>query len=460
VASAYSIDWTDNSTYLPLPSNTFSFAQKFVNITNLSGTVSIDSIVWHWLQSEVVSPYNENQFQLWRNSGSWVSVTATRDTAANTLRASNLASFSGFAILQSVPTGGGEEPPPGEEEELDVSIVPVCGGFVVSVEKDGEPLEDAFVEVYDLTHGQDLSPLYTNGSGEAFYQTCDIDAEVHAAKGGVEGSEAGFAACGFCPECAIDDDCPDNEYCLNQQCVPVDCPDGEVVDHACYECTDDSDCTEGQSCVDHICEQLYECDLNDPADPADDNDDCDDDEYCDVPSGQPGGSCKDVSCECGLVAGHACTEYQCCVDSDCEQGEKCINHGCVSGDLEGPDSGFIGDNSTLNATQSGGVCAFCDLLITDPSGKNTTGKTDANGNFALPLTLEGDYTVTLLKDGVPIKTIVVKALAVTKPPEEKLPTIFDVLAQNLIWLLILAGILAVLLYWQRRKRGKKLSAPK
>ncbi|MFH0884353.1 MAG: right-handed parallel beta-helix repeat-containing protein [Candidatus Micrarchaeota archaeon] len=456
----YTLHWIDNSTTLPLPVSATSFRQKFIAIEDPTGNASIDRIVWSWMDSELPT-YTESNLRIYEYDGIWAITGASLDTGANTLAMDDVSGFSAFAILQYVPSGGGEEPSPGEEEELDVSIVPICGGFIVSVEKDGDPLENAFVEVYDVTHGGDLSTLYTNSSGEALYQICDIDVDVHAAKGGVEGTESGFAECGFCPECATDDDCADTEQCLDQQCVPVDCPNGKVVDHTCYECTEDSDCPLGQSCVDHTCRQVYECDLNDPADPADDNNDCGDDEYCDVPIGQPGGSCKDVSCDCGLIAGHACTEYECCLDSDCNPDEKCISHECVSGNLEGPDSGFVGANSTLNATQSGAACAFCDLLITDPLGKNMTGKTDAYGNFILPLALEGDYTVTLLKDGVPIKTIVVKSLPMTKPSEETPPTIFDVLAQNIIWLLILAAIVAALvLYWQRRKRGKKSSMPK
>ena len=65
---SYSIAWSSNPS--TLPSNYSSFSQKFVNISALSGTPSIDSIAWTWIPGEL-GGYNENRFSLFGFSGSW-----------------------------------------------------------------------------------------------------------------------------------------------------------------------------------------------------------------------------------------------------------------------------------------------------------------------------------------------------------------------------------------------------
>jgi len=97
--TAYSLNWTTNSSALPV--DHISFRQKFVNITSETGTVSIDSVVWHWSNSEL-SGYSENIFDIWKyNSSGWSDLNATLDTAANTLTLTNMNPASDYGILQS-----------------------------------------------------------------------------------------------------------------------------------------------------------------------------------------------------------------------------------------------------------------------------------------------------------------------------------------------------------------------
>ncbi|MFN7991240.1 MAG: NosD domain-containing protein, partial [Candidatus Micrarchaeia archaeon] len=104
VASAYYINWSGNATVTPLPAGHISFGQKFVNITNLTPGVSIDRLVWNWLDSEPGAA-NETKFELWEyDSGGWASRNATPNTAANTLSLSNESTFSVFALLVSFDT--------------------------------------------------------------------------------------------------------------------------------------------------------------------------------------------------------------------------------------------------------------------------------------------------------------------------------------------------------------------
>ncbi|HSB47446.1 MAG TPA: NosD domain-containing protein [Candidatus Bilamarchaeum sp.] len=98
VSSSYTINWSANTTTLPLPSDHTSFAQKFVNITNLT-PVSVDSITWHWLNSESTG-LNESALELWKfNASGWTKLNSTPDTSGNMLSLSNLDQFSIFAIL-------------------------------------------------------------------------------------------------------------------------------------------------------------------------------------------------------------------------------------------------------------------------------------------------------------------------------------------------------------------------
>ena len=101
----YTIDWSPQPS-APLPDGLISFAGKFINITPLSGDslidslISIDSITWHWLDSE---PGDEGTFGIWNYNGAWTDMNAALDTAANTLSISELKPQGVFAILQSNP---------------------------------------------------------------------------------------------------------------------------------------------------------------------------------------------------------------------------------------------------------------------------------------------------------------------------------------------------------------------
>jgi hypothetical protein len=48
-----------------------------------------------------------------------------------------------------------------------------------------------------------------------------------------------------------------------------------------------------------------------------------------------------------------------------------------------------------------------------------TGKTDATGNFTLPLTTSGTYTVAYLKDGAVVKVVEIKSLPKASPGAEE-----------------------------------------
>lgn len=96
---AYVIFWSENVS--ALPDNYTSFNNKFVNITPVSGSPSIESVVWSWDDSEL-GPHDESNLIIARFNGAWSDMGATLDAGANTLSLSGLASFSQFGPLENV----------------------------------------------------------------------------------------------------------------------------------------------------------------------------------------------------------------------------------------------------------------------------------------------------------------------------------------------------------------------
>lgn len=134
---SYSINWSTNST--SLPAGLSSFARKFVDISNLSGNVSIDSINWTWLDSELTG-YNENIFELWKfNSSGWTVMNNTPNTAANTLSLSSMNPGSIYGILYQSTTACGSIAATVNEKNTSGK-----GKAVIT------PLSDATVSAYSL----------------------------------------------------------------------------------------------------------------------------------------------------------------------------------------------------------------------------------------------------------------------------------------------------------------------
>ncbi|MFZ5500576.1 MAG: dickkopf-related protein, partial [Candidatus Micrarchaeota archaeon] len=448
----YSISWTTNSS--ALPADTASFAEKFLNISIIAGSPSLDSLVWHWDDSEVAG--DEARFQLWKYNASdgWTMLNDTPDTAGNTLALADLASFSDFAILEDTsvpPTSQGDEKSSQPKEDLSISVSTACDGFIVTVRDDpGALVEDAFVEVVDNTHQSELDAKYTDSSGKVYFSPCDIDAEIQVSKSGAKGYRSLHIGCGLCGECQSDDDCDDASYCLDNGCVPVQCPAGQVVkDHRCgYQCVEDADCAPGQTCSGNRC--VYGCYSDDM---------CSASQYCDIPEGEAGGVCTEIECGCGVIGEHACAEFECCADSDCGLGEVCVSNKCALAGLTCPSTGIVGDEKTCNARQDGDICAGCDYQIRAPDGKTYMGKTDQDGNLIIPLDLRGVYTVTLFKDGQVLRTTQVESLPRPIIGEPERPVSFIEAAQAL-FLVILVAVMLVVLTYIRRRGGEKLKRPK
>jgi len=336
-------------------------------------------------------------------------------------------SSASFTVTKPSEAGGKQE----EEKPLSLSFSSTCEGNVVTVKSSGDPVSGVAVKL----NGDSISS--TNSSGQVSFDGCGMtDFIIYISKSGYRSvyKSEDTVPCEQCAvECVDNSDCPASYECEDSKCVPVECKCGKVQDHMCvpYACCDDKDCA--------------------------------DTEYC-----APGGTCEEVTGKCGQAISHRFVPYgyECGSEPGCPvcPGNKiCTNHTCAlppaGPDVTCPATGFVGDNKTCMAKTGDQPCKSCDYVVTDPTGRNYSGKTDAGGSFGLPLGMEGTYKVTVFQDGQPVKTIQIKSLPRAAPEEPEKPTEAPGLESYMLWLLLLL-VLAVLavLYWRSRE-GKKVAPP-
>jgi hypothetical protein len=345
-------------------------------------------------------------------------------------------------------------PTPSDDPDLEVELTSTCEGNVVTVTSEGDPVNNADVTVFG--GGPPMFSGSTGSDGETdSFEGCDGEVKIVASKSGYDSATefVDLIDCAQCeePECTTDDDCPDDEMCVDEECVPVPCECGEVVNHQCdeYDCCSDADCPEGQTCVDHSCQE----EEGEPAPGCTSDDQCLDTEYCNIPVDATSGNCEPVSGDCGYAAAHVWVDYECGDEPGCDAcppGYVCEDHECVESELEGPDTGIVGDDAEFTATRGDDVCANCPIKYTDPTGQTGTGQTDENGNFVLPLTMEGTYKIAL-EGG---EELTLESLPKAPPEEPEKPTVAedDGGFTLLILLLILLFIIGFVVWLRRRKK--------
>jgi parallel beta-helix repeat protein len=331
VASSYEIDWANQPA--PLPILYRSFEGKFLNITPTSGTVSIDSIVWHWLESELAgnNTYIESSFVLMKyNASSWSLVSTSPDTTANTLSLSNMNPSSTYAILEYVPDGGGDGGADGAGKNMVVEFEASCENNTVTVTSGG-PLEGAEVLVDDKTTLSSVANGTTNSSGEFSFTGCGKTVKITVKKTDYTTAvtEELLNDCSLCTllECTIDTDCALEEECVSNACLPVECDCGEIKSHQCFEyaCCSDEDCETGEECVDKMCKEK-------PKVGCTSDDDCSSTESCEA------GKCEEVTGACGKAVDHEWEQYECGEGCpSCSSGYVCTNNKCVEEEVTEPE---------------------------------------------------------------------------------------------------------------------------
>jgi len=343
---------------------------------------------------------------------------------------------------------------------LSVDVSTSCNGNTVTVSQGTTPVSGAWVSVAIEGDGNLISGN-TADDGTFTFRGCGMDVSIHASKSGnlpatVVVSLPDCQSCGAAPapECTTDSDCASDKLCSNGQCIPVQCDCGSVQSHACvaYRCCTDTQCPQGQVCTNHACVAQPQCT---PPACCTSDDQCSATQACAKVTGAATGTCQEIT-GCGTVESHKLVPYQCGTEAGCQpcpSGQTCTEHKCVGSDLKAPTSGFVGGTAPVEATEDGAPCKNCELQITDPTGKKLTGTTDGNGNFNLPLNIQGIYSISLFKDGQVIKTVQVNALPKAAPGEGTTPTAAggDLLPLGILVLLIL---IVIGLYVASRRKKK------
>jgi len=380
-----------------------------------------------------------------------------------------IALFTSVAFAQGYGYGYPESDDGGhhELEAINVNVQVLCNGTTITVtDGSGAPVNSMIMVAtataiyYQQETGDDGIAILPYGQVPCGSSDVEVIVNPRDSRYKLETIYIDFNCPADCqpvqePQCRADSDCPATQQCTDGQCVPVQCGCGMVQNHQCvaYDCCSDSQCAANELCENHACNpKPAECTADAQCAAA---------KYCDIPAGTAGGSCKDVTIgDCGKVENHAFVPYgyECGTEPgcpSCPQDSVCVDHKCVQAELSCPSTGTVGDSKPCEATENGVPCANCDYMVTDPTGKESSGKTDEDGNFDLPLTIKGTYTIALLKDGVVLKLIQVQAFPEAAPEEPVKPTSPGLDLGVMVALLFVLLLLAVglVLYW--RSRGSK-----
>jgi hypothetical protein len=283
---------------------------------------------------------------------------------------------------------------------LTIDLVSNCSGNTLTVMSGSAKIAGARVLVDNADNYAYIALVSTDSNGQLTFDGCSIPVRIRASKDGYKTLEVikQVPTCEKCVECVTDNNCPDSKQCIDQKCVALDCGCGAPQNHKCvaYQCCADTSCAGGQICDNHVCVKKLGCVKNS---------DCADVQSCDA------GICRQVT-GCGTVANHVLTPYQCGDEAGCAScgsGKACINHACTDVKVTGPTNGSVGQTVAYQVALGNAPCSSCDVRVTLPDGSTMTGKTDANGNYALLLEQTGTYTISIMKNGQLLKTITINA---------------------------------------------------
>ena len=215
-------------------------------------------------------------------------------------------------------------------------------------------------------------------------------------------------------ECEVDKNCPkDNQMCVDYLCVSVQCVDDsscpdhmscDYSDNICkpvtgycgypedhqwnaYECCVSADCKGWQRCdtEEKFCVQR-DCNFDS---------ECASDQFC------SDGQCLQVQeKECGYVDAHKWNNYQCCEDTDCKEGESCVENTCAEAtyELVVPDIAEVGSKVTVTVLENGAPLQYATVLVKSPKGEEFTFETDEEGSAFVLMGWKGTYSIEAKKE--------------------------------------------------------------
>ena len=313
-------------------------------------------------------------------------------------------------------TGGG-----GGDKILDVEVEYSCdeeATVITATSTGGSPVYDVHVTM-QTTGGTPLGSGDTNIEGKVMFGECAPEVLIHATKNGYDN----IYTYEYPNPVSLDCECGEGngEEPLPEPEVPPTEPEVPPTEPP-PECTTDADCATTQVCS--------------------------------------GGSCMDITGQCGYAQDHTWVQYECGKEEGCDecpQGLVCVEHECKPGSIEGED-GVVGDTQDVTTEVGDEPCRNCDVEIKTPDGKTLTGQTDEDGILELPLTMEGEYMVSLLdENGDVVATTTIQALAAGPIDDEgkEAAAPDDPTGLFLLILIILAAGAIAIIYLNRGKSGKK-----
>lgn len=303
-------------------------------------------------------------------------------------------------------------PAAAETPSLAVSVRSTCSGNVVMVRSQSRAVEGATVRINDTT-------AYSDAEGKVEFQGCGGTVTIYVTRAGYTPAEVtkALVSCESCAgvrSCTSDQNCSDTEQCAVGRCTAVPCACGIVENHHCraYQCCTDSGCGKDEVCTGNACVAKPPPECNAPG-CCTKNGDCGQQQKCAIAAGSATGSCVDVV-GCGKIEDHALTEEWECGDAPacpaCREG-ACISHRCVKADVTAPTNAPQGQKTRIHADFDGKPCAGCEVEVTGPDGKTAKLKMDENGDLEVFPGQPGQYTITIYKDGLPVKVITLNSLA-------------------------------------------------
>lgn len=132
-------------------------------------------------------------------------------------------------------------------------------------------------------------------------------------------------------ECCLDQDCKEDQHCLDHNCEQVECVDcGYIYDHKCveFECCDIIACGLDQVCLNKKCVKI-ECGYCEYIDERMCKEyECCEDVACEKDKRCIDNKCERITCEKGYIEEHSCIEYKCTIDEDCREDLVCEEGFC------------------------------------------------------------------------------------------------------------------------------------
>jgi hypothetical protein len=216
------------------------------------------------------------------------------------------------------------------------------------------------------------------------------------------------------------------QYTMSFACTSQDgrtgTADVQFMVYSTYTCLQNADCADDEACVSNDCSELN-CGCGYPSNHACvqyrccENAQCNESDYCDMGVHE----CRRVECTCGSIADHQCTRATgyCCEDTHCGENQICKKdqHQCVTKTLNVVTEGdpFIGHTVKVyvfdqdnKSVQDVGI-----TIVYQDTGKSeiffTNTQKDGRYYAEIPITEQGMFQITARKAGFETQKVIQQA---------------------------------------------------